>query len=524
MDILKDQKSKILSDITQNIEMFENISFQKEWSVKYRHLLGIRPLTRIKDSYMRWTETQQAYNHYDPLAIAIIMIDHIIAKMEAYSGVSEEDLFNLIQKYFFKIDKHFSLSQLKKIQYRTIFDKILDFLTYKSKPTIYEEEYMDYSQDPPVIRKYQVRIIVYKNFGRETVLHATKTTVNIFLNLLEINIDDQQMANNLILQRQINRGEFGNGIETARRNLVLTNQYSIRLEEIIQDTKHNFDMLDWHTKIPKELEKYTVHLRDVIQDIKKIRSLLETYYQASMSIINLPDIKQIMEIIDQTLSKLLPLQNQISSSNNVFIEEQWLRTLHQKKKSYIALKSTALPAIACLPQIDAENCLDNNIFYFQRPNISHILTLKEITIKLLDFVKIKEKIKLTKLEETEIEMDLKNTQDFHRFSEGIISETKTYLQMYSNEHTSFYFGDLIEDAIESGLQKDHLELLRGLLISFFITQENNKNLDQRLEMTKNTVPYEIVFLDEYHPKRLLTGPFHGNNFLIDNIEKKIQEN
>ncbi len=45
MDTLKDKKSKALSDIDHNIEIFENITYQKEWSVKYRHLLGIRPLS-----------------------------------------------------------------------------------------------------------------------------------------------------------------------------------------------------------------------------------------------------------------------------------------------------------------------------------------------------------------------------------------------------------------------------------------------------------------------------------------------
>jgi len=74
----------------------KNRIWDSSLTAKLVYLLKISPIVNIKGSYLQDKNLKEQYKHYDPLAIALKMLEIIIDNMGPYTGITEENLFEKI--------------------------------------------------------------------------------------------------------------------------------------------------------------------------------------------------------------------------------------------------------------------------------------------------------------------------------------------------------------------------------------------------------------------------------------------
>ena len=457
------------------------------------------------------SDLKQMYDNYDPLAIAILMIDIVISKMAPYSGISEKELFKSVTPFFKKMDQVHEIEDIDKTKYREIFDKILNLLTLQSEKGKYKETYTDYSQNPPVRRKKSSRILQYKSFNR-VVLYATKETVNIFLQLLDINISDQQKANNLIIKRQIDRGEFTKALEVAKRNFTLTKHYSIRLEEIIQGTKRDQSKLDWDDEIPSLLKNAKGHIDDVIKDIRTQKERLASLQNSTYDKYKFKTLKKLINIINRTLSELLPLQTKIYDANEEFLKNQWVYILHEKIENRINLEEDFFQKLLRKTIRFSKQNMEELVPFFSKPKEPVLITYDQIIHKLFRSLDIKKKQK-TKPISIIANEDIEKIR-LKKFEEELIEKVEKYFESFLESHNKFTLNDLIEDSKKKGQAFDFQNYLR---IKLQIDLISESNIDEGI-IKKNGLKYKVSITKKESANYYLNNDvFYGNNLTIKKV-------
>ncbi|NHI92058.1 MAG: hypothetical protein EAX96_06105 [Candidatus Lokiarchaeota archaeon] len=308
---------------------------------KLKQLNIIHPITDIRNSYVTDPNIKEQYKQYDPLAIALKMIEMIIDNMGPYEGITKEELYENIFFLLNRMDR-FSGAPLDRENQRKILDIIFEKLVLQHKKEGSKSEYVDYSKEIPERKEMSCRLITNRNYDDENiVLFAEPETINFFFGMLDVKLEDQQIANHIILQRQLERKDFERALEHAHHELRLTRLYSIKLEEIIKQTKRNLAELDWRVKIPKELQDAKEHIdrcmkeqSELILKVDIFRYELETGNETRIKQLN-----PLKKVLTQSHDKLLPLESKINRAREVFIKEQWIQELLRSRTSRINIES-----------------------------------------------------------------------------------------------------------------------------------------------------------------------------------------
>jgi hypothetical protein len=115
----------------------------------------------------------------------------------------------------------------------------------------------------------------------QLVLHADADAINALVAGLAFDVADEQAAAELILRRQIARGEFGKAEATAQRNLQLTVQYAEELDAVLVETRRDIRAAAprWETDVPRTLDTARSHLAERLAEedvlLEHLRSVID---------------------------------------------------------------------------------------------------------------------------------------------------------------------------------------------------------------------------------------------------------
>ena len=135
----------------------------------------------------------------------------------------------------------------------------------------------------------------------ETYLEASADAVNALVGGLDIPIEDQQTALEIVLERQLARGELDAAHATAIKARQLTAGYLIQIEELLRDTERYLPGTDWNSYAPQLINNALDHLSECLT---REGRLLEHVTGGAMD--NAPETTTEKRIkISATLTKLL---------------------------------------------------------------------------------------------------------------------------------------------------------------------------------------------------------------------------
>lgn len=122
--------------------------------------------------------------------------------------------------------------------------------------------YSDYRQGH-CRRSLEVRLLG-EEVGRDgqAVLRASVPAINLLLAGMDVDVEDQQAAQDEILRRQVRSGRWGRAEESAGESLKLSLAYAEQIRAVLRETERDVRAVDWGSRVPELLDSSRGHLRE----------------------------------------------------------------------------------------------------------------------------------------------------------------------------------------------------------------------------------------------------------------------
>lgn len=402
--------------------------WDRRLTTKLVSLLKIKPIIAIRDLIIRDEKLKDQFRHYDPLAITIKILEVIIDHMGPFSGISQDDLIERITPLLRRMDQVENITHFTSEDHRRFVETILNKLLNLSKKEGFRLLYTDYSQHPPLKREVPFRLISHRNFdGTNIVLVAETAAINFFLQMLDIDIEDQQLAHLQVLSLQIKKGHFISALDTAKNNILLTKQFMLKIRNIINQTRRDLSTVDWLHECPQELKKTTEHIRDCIDTETMQLGIINQKLEIT------PDDKmvhliQLKNYVSESLDLLLPLQTEVNGARETFLDEQWVQELLVKRqKGRIEFESMGLDQILAISAQKFITLLDEAFVFFSRCTIPAQFTYNQFLYQIIHRISQIKPHKIIEKEQFEIIME---PFDLTQYPKSLRSEVAKFIVEY----------------------------------------------------------------------------------------------
>ncbi|MFX1297052.1 MAG: hypothetical protein ACFFD2_19645, partial [Promethearchaeota archaeon] len=191
---------------------------------KVKYLKIIYTLTRS----VSLLEKKEDYEKYDPLSIAIKIFDTVIENMGFSGGISKEDLILEVAPMLKAIDEIEHIVRDENFYEDYLIEVIGRLLNYDQSGS-FSKEYRDYShseEDYP-LRKFSFKLLSERLSEEGIVLLRAETEgINIFLKVLDIDIQNHQKALMYLMELHLADGKIEKTIELARDHKRSTTFYA----------------------------------------------------------------------------------------------------------------------------------------------------------------------------------------------------------------------------------------------------------------------------------------------------------
>jgi hypothetical protein len=157
----------------------------------------------------------------------------------------------------------------------------------------------------------------------ENVLRATKDAINALIGGLDFDVEDEQVATELVLERQLARNAFEAALKSAERARLLSVGLAEELDRLIKQTRRDLRVVEqeWATAVPDRLETARQHIRERLNTerhlLAKVREAL-----ASADANLLAAALRIAQLLEECQHRHESLHQRVMATRGVFLEEQ----------------------------------------------------------------------------------------------------------------------------------------------------------------------------------------------------------
>jgi hypothetical protein len=157
----------------------------------------------------------------------------------------------------------------------------------------------------------------------ENVLRATADAINALIGGLNFDVEDEQVATELVLERQLQRNAFDSAVASAERARLLSLSLSDELDRLIKQTRRDLRMVEgkWASEVPGRLDGARDHIRD---RLRAERALLGKVQEAIASgdLRLLAAARRIADLLTECQRRHEDLHRRVIDARGVFLEEQ----------------------------------------------------------------------------------------------------------------------------------------------------------------------------------------------------------
>ena len=441
--------------------------WSKELVKKIKMVHIIEPLVGI-DHF-----SDPEHKDYDLLAVITRVLDVVTGRMGLSSGITREEVIEHIAP---------DLQRYDETRYETrsytfhedLVGRVIDKMVNKGERTSFKREYVDYSSDPPVKRLKKFKLLTeHQSAEGAIVLRATSESINIFLQVLEIDIEDRREATLRLMEIQIQKGKVQSAMETAKEHERLTGFYMTDIHARIEQTKRDLREVDWSDKMPENLNKALQHIEECIllessisRNLKQDKLVLQGNSEALEKI---ADIVQLESIIRNTTNMHLQLQEVLLSAREIFRAEQ-LRQVFKPRfaKNAIDLERGVLHHALLHPRHVHDGLMDLVYPYIAGVTPPKIVSLNALINWLLKPVRVVRKFKRDEQQATLVDHAVA-MQPF--MTPGLeVTATRFIMDMLDEGGGATTLGTLLQEADRVGMPLPAQLAVKYMVLGRFVSR------------------------------------------------------
>jgi hypothetical protein len=187
-------------------------------------------------------------------------------------------------------------------------------------------------------RQVQFRLLVEREdpVRGEVVLNATGDAINALVGGLEFEVEDEQVANEILLERQLARGAFDAAERAAARARLLSVGLADRLHSLLRETRRDLRSVldDWADRVPAFLDAAREHVRGRIDvEHRLLVKVRETVVSDDPVVAQAS--ARIAALLEESRRRHESLHARVIEARTVFLDEQDRQSFRPPATGYL---------------------------------------------------------------------------------------------------------------------------------------------------------------------------------------------
>lgn len=345
---------------------------------RLRVLLHTLPLDGLRRSdAMRDAELR----HYDSLALALRVLDVVIDRLGLEAEADREVITRALRPVLSAMDAAAGVDPSPD-RHERMLDKLLGGLRNDGdarRP--FREEYTAVDSEGVAQRhalEFRLLFDAFHPSGR-TVLRPSAEACNVYLRLLDLDVEDAQAAAEAVVESQLARGRFDEAVHSARQARIQSVRFRDKILQLLRDTRRDVDRVDWRVEAPRMLNESLAHLeRRVVVE----RGILGA---ADERLAIMPDeeadsrraVAQVRDLTRDCLLRHTELHEQLIGARNVFLDAQARQAFAPKPSRPLPdLADDVLEPLLRMPIASAGRLLERGFPLFVGPRLPVLAALE----------------------------------------------------------------------------------------------------------------------------------------------------
>lgn len=340
---------------------------------------GIRRSDAIRDADLR---------HYDGLALALRILDLVIDRIGLETEADREVVSRVLGPALSAMDAAAGVPPSAETHERMV-DKLLAGLRNDGdarRP--FREEYLSVDDVGQVQRhalEFRLLFDAFHPSGR-TVLRPSAEACNLYLRLLDLDVEDAQAAAEAVVESQLARGRFDEAVQSARQARIQSVRFRDKVLQILRDTRRDVDGVDWRVEAPRTLNESLEHLeRRVAVErgiLKAADERLEIMAEEEAG--SRRAVAQVADLTRECLLRHAELHEQLIGARNVFLDAQARQAFAPKPTRPLPdLGDDVLEPLLRMPLAQAVRVVERGFSLFVGPHVPVSASLQELVVWML---------------------------------------------------------------------------------------------------------------------------------------------
>jgi hypothetical protein len=423
---------------------------------------GMRRGDAIRDAELR---------HYDGLALALRLLDVVIDRLGLEAEADREVVTRVLRPTLSAMDAAAGVPASPE-RHERMLDKLLDGLRNDSdarRP--FREEYTSVNGGGQAQRhalEFRLLFDAFHPSGR-TVLRPSAEACNLYLRLLDLDVEDAQAAAEAVVESQLARGRFDEAVHSARQARIQSVRFRDKVLQILRDTRRDVDRVDWKVEAPRTLNESLAHLERRVAVERGILGAADERLEI------MPDeeagprraVAQVADLTRDCLLRHAELHEQLIGARNVFLDAQARQSFAPKPSRPLPdLADDVLEPLLRMPIARADALLDRGFPMFVGPRLPVLASLDGLVAWMLQPRKPqpRQEIPVEPVDAADLDAELR------RYPPEVRAAAATFLDVVDGD---VRLSELLSRARASGASNAVLEVIALVVLQGFATEDRD---------------------------------------------------
>jgi hypothetical protein len=423
---------------------------------------GLRRGDAIRDAEFR---------HYDGLALALRVLDVVIDRMGLEAEADREVVTRVLEPVLAAMDAAADVPSSPDRHERMI-DKLLGGLRNDGdarRP--FREEYTSVDGQGKAQRHaldFRLLFDAFHPSGR-TVLRPSAEACNLYLRLLDLDVEDAQAAAEAVVESQLARGRFDEAVHSARQARIQSVRFRDQILQILRDTRRDVDRVDWKVEAPRMLNESLAHLERRVAVERGILGAADERLEI------MPDeeagsrraVAQVAALTRDCLLRHTELHQELIGARNVFLDAQARQAFSPKPSRPLPdLAADVLEPLLRMQVAQADRLLDRGFPLFVGPRLPVLASLEGLVSWMLQprRPQPQQEVAVEPIDATDLDAELR------RYPPEVRAAAEAHLDATDGQ---VRLSNLLSKARASGASNAVLEVIALLALQGFPTEDRD---------------------------------------------------
>ena len=353
--------------------------WSQQLTLRQRVLLHIEPILRL---YRLPGTRDDRHLQYDTLALIMKVFDVVIDQSGFGSEVTDESVLEATKPLLKAWDEASGNAAGPEVHSEVVARILAELKNERERQQPFEVPYQSFD-DSGAPQQHVLRFkLLMEHFGYDggIVLKLSSEAINLFLNAFGMDIEDAQVANEAVVQSQLDRGKFNEAVQSAQNARGQSMRYESKVRWLLLQISRDIDRVDWRGEADGFLRDAFDHVqRRLHVEDNILRSAQEKLDNLAESDERRPSLAEVIRLMKECHRRHLQLHEQLMPARGEYLRQQARQAfIATRLRESIDLRDSVLRDLLRHPRSVATDLLDASAGSFCGPLPPTLLNMREL--------------------------------------------------------------------------------------------------------------------------------------------------